>query len=131
MPVKTDKEDGILAPLFGHAKYFSLSDEKGNVTIHKNDADGGVKVVPFLSHLGVTTVLLNHVGEKPFHLLLKANIEVYFAGKERISFQEALEKLRNGLLEKVTVVNYMSLLGDDDHHEHDDGGHSGGCGCGN
>ncbi|MDD3343801.1 MAG: NifB/NifX family molybdenum-iron cluster-binding protein [Sulfurospirillaceae bacterium] len=130
MPVKTNTIEGVLAPLFGHAKYFSLSDAQGNVTIHKNDADGGVKVVPFLSHLGVKTVFLNHVGEKPFHLLLKHNIEVYFAGKERITFQEALEKFHNGLLEKVTVVNYMSLLGEDDHHHHEHD-HGGGCGCGN
>lgn len=121
MPVKTDKTEGILAPLFGHAKYFSLIDEKGNVSIHKNEGAAGIKVVQFLSGLGVKTVLLNHVGEKPFHLLQKHNIDVYFAGKERITFQEALAKLHRGELEKVTVVNYMSLLGEDEHHDHGDG----------
>ncbi|MDD2382730.1 MAG: NifB/NifX family molybdenum-iron cluster-binding protein [Sulfurospirillaceae bacterium] len=128
MPVKTDKEEAILAPLFGHAKYFAFSDEKENVTIHQNSADGGVKVVRFLADLGVKTVFLNHIGEKPFHLLLEQNIDVYFAGKERISFHEALEKFYQGALEKVTIKNYMSLLGDDEQHDHEDH-HHGGCGC--
>jgi hypothetical protein len=45
---------------------------------------------------------------------------------------EALDKMHNGTLEKVTVVNYMKLLGEDEHHHEEEGGHShsGGCGCG-
>ena len=130
VPVKTEKEEGVLAPLFGHAKYFSFIDEKGNVTTHKNNADGGVKVVAWLVSMGVKTMVLNHVGEKPFHLLAQANIEVYFPGNERIMLSEALEKLQNGVLEKVTMENYVTLLGGDDHH-HDHGSHeaNGGCCC--
>lgn len=82
--------------------------------------------------MGVKIMILNHVGEKPFHLLTQQNIEVYFPGHGRIMLQEALENLRNGLLEKVTVANYATLLGGDDHHhDHHDDGHRGGCGCGN
>ncbi len=128
IPVKTEKEEGVLAPLFGHAKYFSFIDEKGNVTTHKNNADGGVKVVAWLVSMGVKTMVLNHVGEKPFHLLTQANIEVYFPGSERIMLSEALEKLRNGVLEKVTMENYAMLLGGDDHH-HGSHEENGGCCC--
>lgn len=130
IPVKTEKEEGVLAPLFGHAKYFSFIDDKGNVVTHKNNADGGVKVVAWLVSMGVKTMVLSHVGEKPFNLLSQANIEVYFPGNERILLSEALEKLQNGVLEKVTMENYATLLGGDDHH-HDHGSHEehGGCCC--
>lgn len=132
IPVKTDNEEGILAPLFGHAKYFSFISDDGSVMTHKNNADGGVKVVDWLVSMGVKTIILNHVGEKPFHLLTKASIDIYFAGNERITLHDALQKLKDGILEKVSIVNYMKLLGDDDHHhdESDGDGHGGGCCCG-
>lgn len=128
IPVKTEKEEGVVAPLFGHAKYFSFIDEKGNITTHKNTADGGVKVVNWLVSMGVKTVILNHVGEKPFYLLTQGNIEVYFPGNGRIMLHEALENLRNGVLKKVTTENYATLLGGDDHH-HDHGSHEEHSGC--
>lgn len=128
--VKTEKGD-VIAPLFGKAKYFSIIDEQEVVTTHPCTAQGGMNVVPWLVNLGVKRVLLNHVGEKPFHALLGAGIDVYFVGKERIILSEALDQLHNGMLEKVTVVNYMKLLGEDDHYHEEDGhSHGGGCGYG-
>lgn len=129
--VKTEKGD-VIAPLFGKAKYFSVVDKQGLIITHQCPVQGGMNVVPWLVNLGVKTVLLNHVGEKPFHALLGAGIDIYYVGNERIMLGEALEQLHNGTLEKVTVVNYMKLLGEDEHHHHDDEGahHGGGCGCG-
>jgi predicted Fe-Mo cluster-binding NifX family protein len=131
VPVKTEKGD-VIAPLFGKAKYFSLIDKQGLITTQLCSVQGGMNVVPWLQNLGVKTVLLNHVGEKPFHALLGAHIDVYYVGKERIMLNEALDQMHNGTLEKVTVVNYMKLLGEDEHHHEEEGGHShsGGCGCG-
>lgn len=131
IPVKTDKEEGVLAPLFGHAKYFSFISDDGSVMTHKNSAEGGVKVVDWLVRMGVKSIILNHVGEKPFHLLTQKSIDIYFAGRDRITLPEVLENLRNGVLEKVTMENYVTLLGEDDHH-HDHGSHEGkdGCCCG-
>ena len=124
IPVKTEKGD-VIASLFGKANYFSLIDAQGLITTRKCSVQGGINVVPWLQNLGVKTVLLNHVGEKPFHALLDAGITVYYVGKEQMMLKEALDQLHKGTLEKVTVVNYMKLLGDDgDHHD------SGGCGCG-
>ncbi|QIR76783.1 hypothetical protein FA592_11335 [Sulfurospirillum diekertiae] len=124
VPVKTEKGD-VIAPLFGKANYFSLIDAQGHIATRECSVQGGMNVVPWLQNLGVKTVLLNHVGEKPFHALLGAGIDIYYVGKERIMLKEALDQLYKGTLEKVTVMNYMKLLGDDgDHHD------SGGCGCG-
>jgi predicted Fe-Mo cluster-binding NifX family protein len=133
VPVKTEKGE-VIASLFGKAKYFSLIDNQGLITTQQCSVEGGMNVVPWLKNLGVKTVLLNHVGEKPFHALISAGIDIYYVGKERIMLKEALDQLHNGTLEKVTIVNYMKLLGEDDHHHHGDEEsghhHGGGCGCG-
>lgn len=123
VPVKTEKGE-VVASLFGKAKYFSLIDNQGLITTQQCSVEGGMNVVPWLKNLGVKTVLLNHVGEKPFHALISEGFDVYYVGKERIMLSEALDQLHGGELEKVTVVNYMKLLGEDEHQ------HAGGCGCG-
>ena len=104
IPVKTEKGD-VVASLFGKAKYFSVISPKGETTIHPCMVQGGMNVVPWLKSLGVKKVVLNHVGEKPFHALLGADIEVFYAGEGRILLQDALKQLNDGKLEKVTLVN--------------------------
>ena len=131
VPVKTEKGD-VIASLFGKAKYFTVIAPNGDRTTHQCMVQGGMNVVPWLKSLGVKSVLLNHVGEKPFHALLGVEIDVYYVGEGRILLQDALHQLKEGKLEKVTVVNYMKLLGEAEHHHHDEEGghHHGGCGCG-
>lgn len=130
IPVKTQKEEGVVTPLFGKAKYFSIVDEKGVITTKETTVSGGIQVVNWLKSLGVTSVIVNHLGEKPFHELLKNNIAIYYAGKERITLNDALKKLEQKELEQVSIANYMTLLGDEEHHdggccgkEHDHGEH--------
>ena len=128
--VKTDKEKGVLSPLFGKAKFFSIIDDVGNITTYKNTFEGGMKVARWIKGLGVTTLIANHLGEKPFHALQNAGIKVYFAGKERIELHDALEKMKAGELEEVNSTNYMALLGEEadennkTHAKHSCCGHS-------
>jgi len=110
--VKTNNEKGVLAPLFGKAKYFSIVDDAGKITTHKNAFEGGMKVARWIKDLGVTTVIANHLGDKPFQALQKAGIKVFFAGKERTELHDALAKMKAGELEEVTGVNYKALLGE-------------------
>ncbi|BCD67278.1 NifB/NifX family molybdenum-iron cluster-binding protein [Nitratiruptor sp. YY09-18] len=90
MPVKTNKEDTAISPLFGHAKYFAFIDENGNVTIEKNPANGGGQVVAWLAQKGVDRVITQHIGRKPYLLLEKAGIACFYPGDGRISIKEAL-----------------------------------------
>ncbi|WP_051906918.1 MULTISPECIES: NifB/NifX family molybdenum-iron cluster-binding protein [unclassified Sulfurospirillum] len=122
--VKTDKEKGVLSPLFGKAKFFSIIDDAGNITTHANAEEGGMKVARWLQSLGVTSLIANHLGEKPFHALQGAGIKIYFAGAGRVELEDVLQKLKEGALEEVTVVNYMDLLGEEEHDHGEEEGAS-------
>ena len=120
MPIKTENQNGILAPLFGKAKWFALIDDAGTVTIHANSKEGGMRVARWFEQMGVTTLITNHLGEKPFHALRQAGVKIYFAGEERISIEEAIKHLKANTLLEVTLSNYMNLLGEEatgHHHE--------------
>ena len=110
MPIKTDSENSALAQLFGKAKFFALIDENAKITIQSNEVEGGMKVAQWFQKAGVTTLITNHLGEKPFAALQKAGIRVYFAGSERIEIAQALQKFNDRLLEEVSASNYDTLL---------------------
>jgi len=131
IPVKTNQEEGIVAPLFGKAKYFALIDDKGQTTVYPNEAQGGMGVVDFLVAKGVKALLTAHLGEKPFHALSAKGVNVYFVGHERLLAREALERFALNELPKVSLQNYMRLLGEEGaHHHHGEEHHMGHHGSG-
>lgn len=128
VPVKTDKDDGVVASLFGKAKFFSTINDKGEISTHTNVLSNGIQVAQWFKSIGVKSAILSHLGETPFQALLKNGIEVYFAGNERISLNDVLQKFRDGSLPKVTKENFGRLLGEGEHH-HEEGEHDHGGGC--
>ena len=56
IPVKTNRENPAIAPLFGKAKWFAFV-EDGEVSIEKNEAEGGVRVVDWLIKLILVALL--------------------------------------------------------------------------
>ncbi len=104
IPVKFNKENPPISPLFGHAKWFAfVEDEK--VTIEENPYDGGIAVVDWLLHRGVDTIVTQHIGQKPFMLLHKEGVKLYYPGDGRVLLNEAIEALKQGTLEEINEEN--------------------------
>ena len=125
IPIKTDDTNSALAPLFGKAKWFAFIDEKGEVSVEKNAYEGGIKVARWFASRGVTTLITNHLGEKPFHALNESGIKIYCASEKRTTIEEALEAFRAGMLPEVSVINYIALLGEEEGHSHKGACHHG------
>ena len=104
MPVKTNKEDSAISPLFGHAKWFAFV-QNGDVQIVKNPHDGGTAVVEWLLDQGVDVVLTQHIGLRPYVLLADAGVEVYYPGEGRITISQALECYQKHQCESITQAN--------------------------
>ncbi len=110
IPVKTNKEDPAISPLFGHAKWFAFVDEEGNVEIKRNPFDGGINVVSWLLQGGVDKVITKHIGRKPFMLLSSEGVKCYYPGEERITVKEALQKCQKKECEEITLENLERFL---------------------
>lgn len=54
-------------------------------------------------------------------------MDVYFAGNERVTLKDVLAKFHAQTLDKVTVVNYTTLLGEHEHSHEDERHHT--CCC--
>ena len=117
IPVKTNKENTAVSTLFGKAKYFAFI-SKGTIEIVKNEQSGGRAVATWLKSKNVDTLITSHMGEKPFSTLLQNNINVYFAGDERIEINEVLLKYADRDLPSLTLENFNTLIKEDSHHSH-------------
>jgi len=105
IPLKMNKAESAVSPLFGHAKWFAFIDETGNVQIEANPYDGGMPVIEWMLSKGVDTIVTQHIGAGPFRFLLQQGVRAWYPGEGRITLPEAMKKLADGEMEAITPEN--------------------------
>jgi len=122
MAVKNKNIDSAIAPLFGKAKYFAIinnSQEPLDIEFIENGAQSGTEAIELLISNQVSTILMSHMGEKPFSIALARDLAIYYVGSERLTIKEALNKLNNNefKLAKDIDTNLFFKHGKHAHHE--------------
>ena len=125
IPVKTDKEDTALAPLFGKSKWFALVGDDNSVTFWRNELQSGRAVVDYFKEVGVDKVIFQDMGANPYLMLHRSQIVCFHSGQGRILLKDALAYLHENVLIRVTPSNMAEYVerghkhsGGDHHHEH-------------
>ena len=114
IPVKTNKENPAVAPLFGKAKCFALVTDK-NVEIVANPARGGRAVIEWMVNEGVDTIIFQEMGTTPYEMIKAVGtITLFHAGYERVLLSEVLEKFEKNELPLVDDTNIDEIIA---HHE--------------
>ena len=129
IPVKTNRENPAVAPLFGKAKWFALV-EDGKISIEKSGASGGVAVIEWFSQLGVDTIIIQEMGVSPYEAAkAHGGMRVIHSGYERITLDEVLRKFDNN---ELLILDDESMARIIKHHEgsHSHGDHHHGEGHG-
>jgi len=121
MPVKTNKEDSAVSPVFGKVKFFALVDDNNNIKFIENVEKSGSSAINLLISHGVKTLLMSHIGMRPFQMAISSGIDIYFVGKERVTISEAVEKFKNGEYPNAKDIDsslFASHSKSDHHHHH-------------
>jgi predicted Fe-Mo cluster-binding NifX family protein len=114
IPVKTNKDNPAVAPLFGKAKWFAFVDN-GKIMIEENLCDGGKAVVEWLESKGVDKLIIQEMGINPYQKIKEyGNIVIYHSGFERITLDKAIEKLNNN---ELKILDEEAMQGIIAHHE--------------
>ncbi len=114
IPVKMNKKNAPVAPLFGKAKWFAIV-EDGQINIVANPAKGGQAVVEWLAQIKVETILLQEMGKSPYVKVQSyGNITLYHTGFDRILLEDVLKKFENNDLVLLDENQMQKVL---DHHE--------------
>ena len=107
--IKTDKVNSAVSPLFGKAKFFAFYDGQ-DVSIEKNEKQGGVAVVNWLAQRGVDTLIIKEMGSSPYAEVQKRGIKLLYAGDERIEINDAITKYETGLLETLSTEKIQQII---------------------
>ena len=117
VPVKMNRENPPLAPLFGKAKWFAMIEdgETPKIEIVENPVHGGKAVVEWLSGKGIDTIIFQEMGESPYHMIKEiGGIKLFHAGNSRILLSEVLEKMHHNCFIAVDDSNISEIIA---HHE--------------
>jgi len=114
IPVKMDRENPPIAPLFGKAKWFAIM-EDGMITVEQNPADGGRAVIEWFREIGVDTIIMQEMGQGPYSVIQKlGTMKLYHSGFERILLDDVLKKFEENAL---TLLDDAGMAKITAHHE--------------
>ncbi len=114
IPVKMNKENPPVAPLFGKAKWFAIV-QGDKVQILPNNQSGGQAVIEWLYEMGVDAILIQEMGLSPYEKVKAlGSMAIYHTGFDRILLNDVLEKFENNALPLLDDTNIAEIL---KHHE--------------
>lgn len=115
IPVKTNKENPVVSPLFGKAKWFAFIEEDGKVTIESNPIPDGQAVIRWFIDKNVDIVIMQEMGINPYRKIKEhGGIRLYHSGFERITLDEVLKAFHNGQLPLLDDAMMTQII---KHHE--------------
>ncbi len=119
IPLKTNKEDSAVAPLFGKAKWFAFV-ENGKINIEKNDLQSGAGVVAWLLQKGVNSLIIQKMSNPPYQMIKDdGHINIFYAGEKRIELGELLNKHEKNELAVLNDTNANGIIKDHERqHQH-------------
>ena len=110
IPVKMNRENPPVAPLFGKAKWFAIV-EDDTIDIVPNHQSGGRAVIEWLNDMNVDALLIQEMGVSPYNKIKEyGSMAIYHAGFERILLDDVLEKFKNNELEILDDTNIDKII---------------------
>jgi len=129
IPVKMNKENPAVAPLFGKAKWFAFV-ENDTVTIEKNPVEGGSSVFEWFIKQNINAIIFQEMGETPYKMIKETDkIKLYHTGYDRILLDEVLQKYQDNKLIELDDKKMAEIIrkhegshthgGGKGHHHHE------------
>ena len=130
-----NRENSVLSPHFGKAKWILIRDENGQVTFEQNTMLNGRAVVDIVLRHGCSDAVFTQIGPGALHHLQQAGIRGWI-GPAGTPVPELVERLSRGELAPAQAHESTPVLKEAGRQpagsEHGTGQHamSGGCCCG-
>jgi predicted Fe-Mo cluster-binding NifX family protein len=112
IPVKTNKENPAISPLFGKAKWFAFVDtDNDKIDIAKNECYGGIEVMNWLEQKGINIIIFQEMGTTPYSFIKEiGGITLFHSGYDRLLLNEAIKKFKNNELTLVDDTNIATII---------------------
>ena len=111
IPVKTNKENPAVSPLFGKAKWFAFVDIDGKIDIKQNVCNGAVQVINWLIQENVEVIIFQEIGTAPYSLMKDMEtITLFYSGYDRLFLSEVIRKFKNDELLLIDDTNIETII---------------------
>jgi predicted Fe-Mo cluster-binding NifX family protein len=112
IPVKTNKKNPAISPLFGKAKWFAFVDTNNDkIDIAKNECYGGIEVMNWLAQKGVNIIIFQEMGATPYGFVKEmGDITLFHSGYDRLLLDEAIKKFKNNELTLIDDTNITTII---------------------
>ncbi|WP_051524436.1 NifB/NifX family molybdenum-iron cluster-binding protein [Sulfurihydrogenibium subterraneum] len=108
LPVKPQKEEYLLSPAFGKAKFFLIYDtETQEVKIVENEHLSGRDVVNILSKEKVNVVITNHLGGGAYRHIIDCGIKAIYTESKNAPYKEVINQFLEGKLREFQPTDFM------------------------
>ncbi len=109
IPVKTNKKNPAVSPLFGKAKWFAIIKAR-KINIVPNNQSGGKDVIEWLYNIKIDAILIQEIGISPYEKAKELGLMLYHTGFKHILLSEVLEKFENNKLEILDDTNIDKII---------------------
>ena len=110
IPVKTNKNNPAVSPLFGKAKWFAFVKDN-QITIKENIYHNGADIIRWFVNENVNVLIIKEIGISPYHMIRKlGNIDIFYAGDNRIELTDVIDKFYNNQLQTVNETNINKII---------------------
>jgi len=113
IPVKTNRDNPAVAPLFGKAKWFAIV-EDDNISIIPNNQSGGGRVIELFNEMSIDAMVIQEMGITPYENAKESGMMIYHSGFDRILLNDLLDKFKQDELEILDDTNIDKII---KHHE--------------
>jgi len=111
IPVKMNKLNSPVAPLFGKAKWFAIVKGGELFSIIPNNQSSGVGVVELFHEMKIDALLTQELGATPYEKIKEqGTISIYHTGFKRILLNDLLKKFEDGELELLDDTNINKII---------------------
>ncbi|MFN3977840.1 MAG: NifB/NifX family molybdenum-iron cluster-binding protein [Sulfurihydrogenibium azorense] len=110
LPVKPQKDEYLVSPAFGKAKFFLIYDTQSqDVKIVENEHLSGRDVVNILSKEKVEIVITNHLGGGAYQHMVNCGIKPYYTESKNVSYKEVINQFLEGKLREFQPIDFMLM----------------------
>ncbi|MEA3289912.1 MAG: NifB/NifX family molybdenum-iron cluster-binding protein [Campylobacterota bacterium] len=104
VPIEKLGEDPSISNYFSKCKWFAIIDQE-MISFEKNSLKDGCGLAQWLYDLGVTQLVLNHIGEHPLSKMFDLEIDCLCGKEKLINLTETLKEFENHKLIKIDHEN--------------------------
>lgn len=118
IPVKTNRDNPVVSPLFGKAKWFAFVQD-GNISVEKNQCEGGREVIEWLVSQNINVIIFQEMGTRPYEMIKRVGgIKLFHSGTKRVLLNDILDRFNSQDLIELNEEKISDIIR---HHE---GSHS-------